>query len=289
MVRLLNFVPYLLPLVVFVGAVVDLIKDWDKYNNAKLKMAAPAVLVLVCALTVVNQYHDNIEKAELNQNQQGQVKAANDAQRDNTKLFISSFNALHQEVGDLRTQIKTDALQKKADALQKKLTSVQADLEATQKALAPGPKATLAFSFMDAKAASQLQPLTEATIPVNSDGNVHVEFTLMNPTEVDALDVQVNLDICDQCKFAKEPPGFTKLAIDLDTERFRQFANIPGKSVLETLSADIALPPPYMTFVMILKYRCRTCVIPKELSSGTIHVVRETLQMPKDVLQQKRP
>jgi hypothetical protein len=289
MARLLSLVPYLLPFVVFVGAIVDLIKDWDKYNNAKLKMMAPLVLVLVCALTVINQYHDNTEKAEAtrksteqNQNLQGQVKAANDAQRDNTTLFLAQFEKLNQQVSDLKTEVKTDTLQKR-------LTSVQADLEATQRALEPGPKATLAFSFMDAKAASQLQALTDAIIPVNSEGNVHVEFTLMNPTEVDALDVQVNLNICDQCRFAKEPPGFIKLSSELDTERFRQFANIPAKSVLETMTADISLPPPYAAFVVGLKYRCRTCVLPKVPLVGTVKVVRETLQMRKDVLQQKHP
>ena len=282
----------MLAIVVLIGAIVEFSKDSDKYKNSKLKGTALVVLFLGSVLTLISLYQDNKEKENSHQEikrLEGKADEATDAQRENTKLFINSFNALHQEVSDLQTQVKTDALQKKADALQKKLASVQDDLQATQKALAPGPKATLAFSFMDAKAAGQLQPVTDEIVPVNTEGNVHVEFTLMNPTEVDALDVQVNLIICDQCKFAKEPPGFSKLASQSDTERFRQFANIPGKSVLETLTADIVLPPPYMAFVVSLKYRCRTCVLPKDPSVGTVRIVRETLQMRKDVLQQKHP
>jgi len=48
-------------------------------------------------------------------------------------------------------------------------------------------------------------------VPLNSDGTIHVEFSIVNLTPVDAIDNVIDLRICDQCKYAKEPVGFVKL------------------------------------------------------------------------------
>jgi hypothetical protein len=237
-------------------------------------MAAPVVFVLICALTVVNQYHDNTEKAEdkrkseeLNRNLQGQAKAANDAQKENTALFLKSFDALNQQVGDLKAQVKTEALQKE-------LAAVQADLVATQKALAPGPKAVLAFSFWPFYNPAPPQSPSvakQARFPTNDDGSYHVEFTVVNPTDVDAVDGEITLRICDACKFAKEPPGFSKLDGQSDTERNDPFVRILARSHIPTMTADI-LAPKNGNFVVGISYRCHTCVVSSEASLGTVLV-----------------
>jgi hypothetical protein len=77
-------------------------------------------------------------------------------------------------VSDLQTQVATEALQKK-------LASVQAELQNTQKALAPGPKAELSFSFAPFPNTPFGQPIvlvTDKTLPLNVDGSVHIDFEL---------------------------------------------------------------------------------------------------------------
>jgi hypothetical protein len=275
MAKLLSLVPYILAIVILIGAIVEFSKDSDKYKNSRLKTTALVVLFLGSILSLISLYQDNREKENSRQEikrLEGKADEANDAQRDSTKLFINSFNALHQEVSDLQTQVKTDALQKKADALQKKLTSVQDDLEATQKALAPGPKATLAFTFWpfnNPPLPQRVALSTDARFPKNDDGSYHIEFTVVNLTDVDALEGEFTLMICDLCKFAKEPLGFSKLPGQKDTERYQKFDRILPVTALAVMTADVTAPD-IPVFNVGIQYRCRTCVISREASLGRV-------------------
>ena len=269
MAWLFSSIPYLLALVVLVGAIVDLRKDWDKYKGSKLKMTALVVLFLGSVLTLVVLREDRREKENARQEMrrlEGKADAANAAQVANTQLYIGSFQELNNELSELKTQVKTDALQKK-------LTSVQADLEATQKALAPGPKAVLAFTFWPFYNPAPPQPVvlaTQARFPTNDDGSYHVEFSVLNVTDVDALDGQITLVICDLCKFAKEPAGFSKLNGQGDTERNQDFQRILARTqVSET--ADIIAPKNH-NFTVGISYRCHTCILSSESSFGTVLV-----------------
>jgi hypothetical protein len=196
---------------------------------------------------------------------EGQVKAANNAQEQNTQLFLDSFKKFSEEVSSLRTQVKTEALQKK-------LATMEAELQKTQKALAPGPKAVLTFAF-DAGYFNS-PPVTEVKLPVLADGSVHVEFTVLNKTEVDAVDGEFVLLICDDCKFAKEPAGFRKVAGNSDRERNIVFQRILAKTALEKMTMDITVPSKVNGIVLGITYRCRTCILPAEPSTGIVRLVR---------------
>jgi hypothetical protein len=52
--------------------------------------------------------------------------------------------------------------------------------------------------------------VTDKTLPLNYDGSVHVEFNIVNTTDTDAVDSEVNFQICDECRYAKEPEGLQK-------------------------------------------------------------------------------
>ena len=52
------------------------------------------------------------------------------------------------------------------------------------------------------------------------DGSVHIECTVLNVTEVDATNAELQIQICDQCKFAKEPSELTKLPGMRDNQRY---------------------------------------------------------------------
>src|SRR5258705_10962330 len=98
-------------------------------------MPAAAVLVVIAVVSLISLQHDNTEKAEVTKKAeadmkalQGKVDAANQAQESDTKLFVDSLSKMSDQVGDLKTEVKTEALQKK-------LAGVQADLQKTAQAL----------------------------------------------------------------------------------------------------------------------------------------------------------
>jgi hypothetical protein len=277
-----SVIPYLLPVVTLVLGLLTLLKEWEEYKNPRLRIAVGCVLIIVGLLTIMSLYLDFEETRETAgtisrlegqvKGLEGEVKAAHNAQKDNTQLFLESFKKLSAEVSNLQTQVKTEALQKK-------LATVESELQRTQKALAPGPKAVLVFSFFPfinppAGSSAPVVPVTDIKLPVLADGSVHVEFTVLNLSDVDALDGSITLQICDDCKFAKEPAGFRKLAGQSDTQRYMEFKRILTRVSLETMTVDVTVPPRFDRFLVGIVYRCRTCVVTEKVSTGTVHLVR---------------
>ncbi len=286
-----RWTPYILAISTIVGGAVDLYLKREEYKNRRLRQGVICLFILTGLLTIIGLYHENEEKEKAskkaeasNTELKGKMDAATKAekaaiqdQRNNTEIFAKQFKALSGEVSDLKTQVRTEALQKKLD-------SVQAELLNTQKAMAPGPKATLVFTFFPFKNSSSLEqsaPVTEINLPTMEDGSVHIQFALVNFTAVDAVNVSINLGIPDGCRFAKEPEGFKKLPGDPDTQRFIALPQIHAREFLRPISADIIVPATMSQFSMGITYRCNTCVLPREASVGTVHVVRAFLRPAK--------
>jgi hypothetical protein len=276
-----NAFPYFLPVVTLILGLLTLLKEWEEYKNPRLRIAVGCVLIIVGLLTIVSLYLESEEKRQAAETisrlegqvkgLEGEVKAANTAQKENTQLFVDSFKKLSDEVSNLRTQVKTEPLQKK-------LETVEAELQRTQKALDP-PKAVLSFSFFPfinppAGSRTPVTPVTDVTLPVLADGSFRVEFTVLNLSNADALDGSITLQICDDCKFAKEPPGFRKLAGQSDTQRYMEFKRILTQVSLETMTVDVTVPPRFERILVGITYRCRTCVVTEKVSTGTVRIVR---------------
>jgi hypothetical protein len=279
MARLLEFSPYLLAAATIALAVFELIKDWDDYRNSWLKISALGAMCLIAVLTFVSLHQDNQDKRAQREDAkklEGEVEAANKAQTNNTVLFLSQFKDLSQQVSTLQTEVKTDTLQKK-------LATVQAELQSTEKALAPGPKAQLSFSFdppsysPDGK---QSFPSTEITLPVSAADTISVPFDIMNTTEVDALDGEVTLVICKGCKFVKDPDEFRQLSGQPDGARNMPFARILPKSMVNK-TVDVIVPKGYADVILGITYRCKTCDVPKDVSQGTVRLARLGRDFPK--------
>jgi hypothetical protein len=81
-------------------------KDWQNYKHPWLRKAVGGILLIVGAVSVIKQYRDNQDaqimrikaandintlKTEL-AGLQGQAKAANEAQTQNTKVFLEALN-----------------------------------------------------------------------------------------------------------------------------------------------------------------------------------------------------
>lgn len=269
-------VPYLLILVAAALTVVQVLKDWHNYKHPTLRTAAVVLVFIFAVLNLVGRYLDDRSKHTEQQKQteatkqlEGQVSAANEAQRANTKLFLDSFTNLSQKVSDLQTQVTTVELEKK-------LANVQTELQATQKALAPGPRAKLTFSFFPpVTVQGRSTPLANVTLPLSSDGSVHVEFTVLNTTLIDAMDGSLTFHICQACKFANEVPHFIRLDGSPNTERWMAFDHFLAITKQPPLTAVIIPPPSAATFEIGLSYRCHTCYLAEGISSkGVVHVDR---------------
>ena len=285
----LNSIPYILAGATILLGVFQVVKEWDEYDKnprlQRLRIAVLLGLIVIGGLTFVSLHFDNKAKAEERSKSEGnirelttKVQAANDAQKDNTKLFLGSFDAMSKEVSNLKAEVKTEALQKK-------LTTVQEELQKTQKAMAPGPKAELTFTFLPFDTySSSTTPVTDVDLPMNLDGTVHVEAGALNMTSVDASDVDLNIQICEQCKYAKEPADTVKLTGFSDTVRLLKTPHVQARQVLTSIILDITAPPGTKSFQVGFSYRCSTCVVTTKASLGIVHILG--LQSPS---QTKKP
>jgi len=272
---------YILPILTALVAVFQLAKDWTAHQTHWRRGTVIGLIVLLTIVGTVNVYYTNKRASDQRQKDHTEITAlttavetANKNQEANTKQFVDAFGKMSQQVSDLQTAITTEALQKR-------LANVQLDLQNMQKALAPGPKAKLLFTFFPFNnGVMGIEPavaITDVTLPLNPDGTVHFEFTVLNLTDVDAMDGQYTLIICDACTFAKETQGFTRLEGRPDTERYTSFAKIPAKSQGPILGKiDLFVPIGFDTIPIGLIYRCHTCDVPqlREGLSGTIHIRR---------------
>jgi hypothetical protein len=155
---IVDFLPYLfliLPSLIALGSI--RFKDWDKYDPLWIRWVLIALVITACVGGVAYQYYQREERkaaearAKLDiEGLKGQVNATRTAQTKNTEVFTKSFTDLSGELGDLKTQIKTEALQKK-------LASVEEQLKNTQKALNPA-KAKLTFTLYPFRHRKSINP-----------------------------------------------------------------------------------------------------------------------------------
>jgi hypothetical protein len=283
---LFSAIPYVLAAATIAYGGVDLYRKRNELRKEPLRRAVLALFILIGALTLLSLYHENDEKQKSEHKAEHDIetlkhkvdnateseKTAIEDQKNNTTVFIAKFGQLSTEVDELKHQVATAELQKK-------LASVQAELQKTQKAMAPAPKAKLSFTFVPfvnppIRSDQTVAPVTDVSLPVAGDGSVHVEFTVLNLTQANALNIFLTLGICGGCKFAKEPEGFTKQPGDLDTQRWRAIAVLHEAEHLPPMSVDIVPPSTTPTFTMGIEYRCDTCSLDKEPTLGTVHVLR---------------
>lgn len=272
---LLPYAPVVFPSLIAFGTIY--FKDWSNYKPRWVRWVLIALVLAACVVGIAYQRLQREEKAEasrINQSNiqglKGQVAAAQEAQTENTRQFLASLQTLSDKVSALQTNAATEALRTE-------LASVKGDLEKTQKALDP-PKAKLLFSFVPYRTIrldenkNTGEPVTETTLAPASDGSLHVDFTVMNLTNVDAIDGEMTLQICDVCKFAKEPAEFKKLPGQDERQRDKTFDRILSMVAFYTLSAEIIAPPGSRDVAIGMHFRCRTCVREQELSRAMIHV-----------------
>lgn len=274
---------YVLPIAASLIALLQLAKDWRAHQTPLRRVAALALIVLFGVGTAFNTYRTATKSAEAARKAETQhttdqaeirnletaVKTANHDQETNTTHFLESFKELSNKVSDLQTRVTNEELQKK-------LASVQTELQKTQKAMAPGPKAELRFSFgpyvqLYKKPVIQ----TVKSLPVNPDGSVDFTFTVVNTTDIDAVGLGVNFIVCGGCKFAKESEGLTKIRGYLEQVRSLNVDSLAAQSSVPEINVEIIPPPHAKELEVGISYRCRTCTVHTEGETATVHLLRQ--------------
>ena len=276
MSKLLALTPYALVFATLAYGLIDVVKDWEDYKKSWLKISAIVGLVLIAVFTVVSLRQDahdaQDQKAEMKR-LEGESEASNTAQRENTALYVSSFKDLSGQLANLRTQVRTDTLQRR-------IVTLQTDLENTQKALTV-PRTHLDFSFDPPRLSADGNtsiPVSETMAPVGTDNIMHVKFDILNLTNIDADEGEFILVVCDQCKYAKEPDNSAKPANTSDNQRNFPFARILADTKIGE-AVDVLIPPYGRDIQLGYEYRCKTCV-PSKLTRVTVHPQRAITHVP---------
>jgi hypothetical protein len=280
MSRFFDVVPYILAAGAILLGAFEIVKDWKEYKTSWLRMSVSLVFIAVAALSIVSLRHDSQEKKEDKNKAEGEMKAlqakadtANQAQTENTKMYVESFTKMSGQISDLKTEVKTEALQKKLDA-------VQAELLENRKAMAPGAKAELTFTFVpyyNPPTPNLPTPVKDVTVPLQSDGSIHVEFSVLNLTAVDAMGAEADFYICDGCKYAKEQAVFRKLPHVKETVRLLNLHDLHALQATESLGLDIVPPSGGTEITIGFSYRCHTCALHIGMTpeaTGTVHIER---------------
>lgn len=256
-------ITYFFTIATLIYGALALYKEWNDHKSSWLKQCAYIGYFLIGIGSLFQVYADKMEKIKTesqNQHQKEQLDVAN-----------SKLEVMSEKISELRSEIKTEALQKK-------LSMVERELSRTQTALAPKPKARLQFSL---ERLSNAEDLTEnsgkmiARNPLNPDGSVDFELVVFNSHFVDANDVLLNVEICDQCKFKSIPAGYKKLETFNDRAVESRLGNIHAAMKIEPVKFSVYPPMATAKFIQIaVKYRCTTCLNNKVFSSGFVEIIQ---------------
>jgi len=121
----------------------------------------------------------------------------------------------------------------------------------------PPELAKLQFSF--GVPVLDMFPLRFQTVKANQDGTVTIEFTGRNVSRVSARSVDMWVQICSGCSYAKEPRNFQKLDGDDPRVRYRRLGDLnPGVLIVKT-SLELIVPAGFAGFDTSFGYSCENC------------------------------
>jgi hypothetical protein len=171
----------------------------------------------------------------------------------------SKFAGVNQQVGTLGN--KVEGVNQQQIALDKDFAKATGDINTNLgKVGKPEPPvpAKLVFSLWDTKAIHD-QPTLTQTISPDKDGNIPVEFSIVNVSESTADTIDIWIGLCDKCAFAKEPSGFEKPSGSDERIRHRVLGSLnPGVS-FEKMTILVKSSATGGFFQVELSYSCKNC------------------------------
>lgn len=117
--------------------------------------------------------------------------------------------------------------------------------------------AALTFTLWDPQASAEHPALIQIVSP-DKDGNFPVNFTIANGSDTTAEEIDIWLDICHDCSFAKEPEGFENPSGTDPHVRHRSWPSLNPGVNLQEMTAVIKAPVA-SRFEIGIRYSCKTC------------------------------
>jgi hypothetical protein len=203
-----------------------------------------------------------------------QTAIVNDAVAQANAHSDTKFAAVQQNVGALGGQVAglgqslittTSTL---SSALQKSTADLNTSIGKVGKADPPIP-ARLVFTLWEMTATVE-KPVLSKTVQPDTEGNFPVDVSFFNGSESSADSVDIWIQLCEKCSFAKEPTGFEKVPGADDRVRHRMIGSLnPGVS-FEKMSILVKSLATDGFFQIGFHYACKTCggkVIPNQIAT----------------------
>lgn len=195
-----------------------------------------------------------------------------------TEAVTQSNQHSDKKMGELRDEVVQGVrkdVQTSTDALTGTIAKSDADLNTNIGKVGAPPlpvKARLQFSLWHDNITDEEMPLLLEAIGYDKDGSVPVEFSFTNvsPISAEAIDIWVNL--CDGCTFAKEPSGFENpsQAVTMRHKGIFPLLNPGVTGEIETIVVNV--PHEFPRFSILLRYSCKTCVLDKKGQLLTVDI-----------------
>ena len=201
-----------------------------KSAMAALKNPTPKDIVMA-AVNMANQHTDHV------------VDAATAKANGHTDSKVSELR------GDLKSTTETlsNEFSKGQDTIAKQIAQLKP---------APAELAKLQFSFYRSEFSKY--PLVISPMQIGI-GTFSVEFTARNISSVQARDLEIWVQICQACSYAKEPDQFDKPQGSDEHIRHRVFGNLNAGVFMNKMSVDVRLTSSFTSFSTSFNYACANC------------------------------
>ena len=245
--RAFGFLKDWLPAVV--GVMVGVVpgNDWER----KVKNRYRVAIVLIGFIYSGVLYHAETLSNKENTKQLGE--AVNQAVVKANDHSDGKFAGLQSEVGTLGGQV-----QSLGEQLGRKLGDINTSIGKTGKPIPPEP-AKLQFSLFRGGLKEEQLPLTTMSVSPDANGNYKIGILAKNISGVSAQGIEVWLEICSECSFAKEPQGFDKPMGTDDHVRHAVFQELNGGVSIVRNDIEVKLTKPDVGFFVQVTGTCKNC------------------------------
>ncbi|MGA2896490.1 MAG: hypothetical protein ABSE27_02690 [Acidobacteriaceae bacterium] len=172
----------------------------------------------------------------------------------------SKFAGVNQQVGTLEN--KLEGVNRQQIALDNDFAKATGDINTNLGKVGkpePPPLASLQFSLWRDEMSNSDIPLETVATQPDADGNFPVSILVRNASTVSAEGVEIWVEVCKACIFAKDPEGFDKPNGNNERTRHIIFHDInPGVSVVKNISVKVNVPAA-PRFVVGVTGSCKNC------------------------------
>jgi hypothetical protein len=222
------------------------IPDLERLGN-KMRIASRVAIVVVGLIYSVFLWQQQSLTLDASRvSQRGAIQTSNKHTDDQIDALKKALQKDLKETGD-----------KLADLVSKG-TSTLGESIGKVKPGAPPELAKLQFSY-DVTLFEEF-PLVVKSMRPQTDGTFTIDFMVGNISNVPAKNGDIWVQICNRCKYAKEPDGFAKRSGSDEQIRHKNFQLINGGAFLEKMTVEINVPPEVGRFETAFEYACETCI-----------------------------